>query len=361
MATMKLRFVVCGALLVGALVACNKKKEEPKPEPSVLEPKPKPEQVKPPEPPPVDPAQRGSYVSEAAGCLTCHTGMAGGGPDLANAGGGGLEIPDPLGTWRSPNITPDKASGIGNWTDDQIMRAVREGVRPDGSQLYVIMPYQNYNRMTDDDAKALVAFLRTLKPVERVVAPNGKDLKFPKIPVGKPANQPDVATDPIKHGEYLATLMLCNHCHWTPDAKMAPAGPDKMYSGGLDMTIPMFGTGKLYAPNITSDPETGIGKWKEDEIFTVIRTMVKPNSKMISPPMLLLQGGWSQMDEKDLHAVAAFIHQLPPVKNKVPDSTFQFKPPGPPPAAGSGAGSGAPPMKKDEPKTAPKKGAAKKG
>jgi cytochrome c553 len=348
METMKLRFAVCGALLVGALVACNKKQDEPKPDPVVKE-KPDPAAMKPKEPPP-DPAQRGSYVAEAGGCLTCHTGMANGGPDLANAGAGGLEIPDPAGTWRSPNITPDKASGIGNWTDDQIIRAVREGQRPDGQLLYAIMPYQNYNRMTDDDAKALVAFLRTLKPVERVVAPN-KDLKFPKIPVGKPANQPDVTTDPVKHGEYLATMMLCSHCHWTPDAKMAPAGPDKMFSGGLDMTIAMFGPGKLYAPNITSDPDTGIGKWKEDEIFAVIRTMVKPNSKMISPPMLLLQAGWSQMDEKDLHAVAAYIHQLPPVKNKVPDSTFQFKPPGAPPAAGSGAE-----PKKPKKMSAPKKG-----
>ena len=99
------------------------------------------------------------------------------GPDFANAGAGGLEMPETIGTWRTPNITPDKGTGIGNWTDEQIIAAVREGVRPDGKKLYPIMPYMNYNVMTDDDAKALVAFLRTLKPVERTVAPN-KDLKM---------------------------------------------------------------------------------------------------------------------------------------------------------------------------------------
>ena len=109
----------------------------------------------------------------------------------------------------------------------------------------------------------------------------------------------------------------------------------------------MFGSGKLYARNITSDPDTGIGKWTEEQIFQTIRTMVKPDGKMINPPMLLLQGGWSQLEEKDLRAVATFIHQLPPVKHKVADSTFKFQPPGAPPAAGSGAGSAAPDNKPD--------------
>jgi len=225
------------------------------------------------------------------------------------------------------------------------------------------MPYTNYNRMTDDDAKAVVAFLRSLKPVERVVAPNSKDLKIPKIPMPKPANAPDEAGDKVKHGEYMATLMLCNHCHWTPDAKMMPQ-PDKMFSGGMDMTIPMFGSGKLYARNITSDKDTGIGKWTEDQIFQTIKTMVKPDGKMINPPMLLLQGGWSQLQDDDLKAVAAFVHQIPAVKNKVPDSTFKFQPPGPPPPAGSGAppagsgaGSAAPKdMKKPEKQPAKKTG-----
>ena len=190
--------------------------------------------------------------------------------------------------------------------------------------------------------------MRSLKPVDHVVAPN-KDLKYAKVATAAPANAPDVTTDPLKHGEYMATVMLCSHCHWTPDAHMAPAGPDKMFSGGLDMTIAMFGTGKLFAPNISSDPDTGIGKWTEDQIFTTLKTMTRPNGKMINPPMMMLQGGWSQLDDADLKAVAKFIHQLPPVKNKVTASTFKFVPPGPPPT-------GAPPATPAKIETPAKKG-----
>jgi hypothetical protein len=246
------------------------------------------------------------------------------GPDLEHAYAGGLEMPDTIGTWRTPNITPDKSSGIGSWTDEQIARAIREGVRPDGSKLFAIMPYMNYNRMTDGDVKALVAFLRTVKPVERVVAPN-RDLKLSPVDAPRPANQPDVSDDPIKHGEYMASIMLCNHCHWTPDHHMAPAGPDKMFSGGMPMEMPMLGTGILYSRNITSDPETGIGKWTEDQIFSTIKTMVRPDGRQLQGPMLFLQGGWSQLEERDVRAVATFIKHLPAVKNAVPASTFTPK------------------------------------
>jgi cytochrome c553 len=198
------------------------------------------------------------------------------------------------------------------------------------------MPFMNYAIMSDDDTKALVAFLRTIKPINKVVAPN-KDLKMPKGPPPnleqlKAARTSGDATsdEPLKHGSYLASIMLCNHCHWTPGKDFMPAGPDKMFSGGLPIEIPMLGKGTIFTRNITSDPETGIGKWTEDQIFTAIKTMTKPDGKMIQGPMLFLQGTWSQLDDKDLHAVAAFIKKLPPVKNKVPPSTFK---PNPPPGA----------------------------
>jgi hypothetical protein len=128
----------------------------------------------------------------------------------------------------------------------------------------------------------------------------------------------------VKHGEYMASLMLCSHCHWTPDMKtMAPAGPDKMFSGGLPLQVPMLGSGTLFTPNITSDPDTGIGTWTEDQIYTTIKTMVRPSGKPILGPMMFMQGAWSQLDDADLRAVAAFIKSLPPVKNKVPASTFK--------------------------------------
>jgi len=259
---------------------------------------------------------RGAYVAHASGCLVCHTAIGPNGPDVANLGGGGSDMPDPAGTWRSPNITPDKATGIGNWTDDQIARAIREGTRPDGTQLYSIMPYALYNRMTDRDLAAVVAYLRSLKPVSRVIAPN-KNLKFPQLAVPTPPNHPDDKANAVAHGEYLASLMLCGHCHQTPGE------PDHMFSGGLELTPVGLGTGKLYAPNITPDADTGIGRWSEEQIFTALKTMVGPDHRQILPPMLLMQSGWSQLTDADLHAVASYIHQVPAIKHAVPASTFK--------------------------------------
>ena len=334
---MNKRILACAVL---AAIAGCKKKEEPKPAPA---PGPEAKAVTATTPKPATPEtpggdlkliDRGAYLVKAGACMVCHTAMGPKGPDLEHAFAGGLEMPDPAGTWRTPNITQDKGTGIGNWTDDQIAAAIREGVRPDGGGLYAIMPYMNYNHLSDEDTKAIVAYLRTVKPVERTIAPN-KDLKMPKGPGPKPANQADVPADQLKHGEYFASVMLCSHCHWTPGKNLAPAGPDKMFSGGLPFEIPMLGSGTLYAKNISSDTETGIGKWSEDQIYTTIKTMVRPDGKPIMGPMLFLQSSWSQLEDKDLKAVAAYIKHLPPVSNKVPDSTF--KPAGPPPGAPGGA------------------------
>jgi len=343
---------VCLVVALVLALGCSEKKDDPaRSDPGSAPPKvvdtakPPPPEPKVPEPAKTDAklVERGAYLAKAGACGVCHTAIGPTGPDMANAFAGGLEMPDPMGTWRTPNITQDKGTGIGSWTDDQIGRGIREGVRPDGSQMYVIMPYLHFNRLTDDDTKALVTFLRTLPAISKVVPPN-KDLKLmPKIPAPRPANAPDVADDQLKHGEYMATIMLCGHCHWTPGKDMAMS-PDKMFSGGLPLEVPMLGTGTIYTRNITSDPETGIGKWTEEQIFATLKTMTKPDGKVIQGPMMFMQGPWSQLDDKDLHAVAAFIKHLPPVKNKVPESTFKPNAGGPPPAAGSGsaAGSAAP-------------------
>jgi hypothetical protein len=286
--------------------------------------------------------ERGAYLASAAACLVCHTAMGPTGPDFDNVGAGGLEMEEKFGTWRSPNITPDKSTGIGSWTDEQVITAIREGVRPDGAKLNPMMPYMNYNVMTDDDARALVAFLKTLKPVERTVAKS--DVKLEPVPVGKPPNEAP-GDDPLKQGAYVSSLMLCNHCHWTPNKQFtAPAGPDKMFSGGLPFELPPLGKGVLYGANITSDPTTGIGKWTEEQIATTLKTMQRPDGTMIQGPMLFMQSVWSQLPDQDIKNVAAFIKRLPPVKNKVPKSTFvpHGPPPGAPPAEGGPGAGGAP-------------------
>ncbi len=326
-----------GAALVIA-AGCKKKPAEgkaaPATEPTAAEPAAK---VEPPPGPDVKIVERGAYLAKAGACLVCHTAMGPQGPDLAHLGGGGLEMAEKFGTWRSPNITPDKATGIGTWTDAQIAAAIREGVRPDGKQLYPIMPYMNFNGMTDDDVNALVTFLRTLEPVEKVVAKN--DLKMAAMPAPRPANKAP-GDDPLAKGAYLGSIMLCSHCHWTPNKDFsAPVDMNHLFSGGLPMEMPPLGTGTLFAKNITSDPETGIGKWTEEQVFASIKTMQRPDGTMIQGPMLFMQGMWAQLDEQDLKHVATWVKALPPVKNKIPASTFKPHA-GPPPAAGSAAHAG---------------------
>jgi len=285
---------------------------------------------------------RGEYLANVAGCPICHMAMGPHGPDPSRPMAGGFTMPETFGTWKSPNITQDEKTGIGKWTDEQIAAAIRTGVRADGTQLFPIMPYLRYNRLTDDDTKALVAFLRTVKPVENVVERN-TDLKLPKIPAPKPENLPDPTDDPQKHGEYLVTIMDCGTCH-TP---MTPKGPDmsKQFAGGFEMELPMVGTGKLYTANITSDPETGIGKWSKEDVIKAVKFLTRPDGTVIQGPMQFLLAGWSKMTDADMDAVATFVKSIPAIKNKVPKSTFKPNPPPPgagAPAAGSGSGSAKP-------------------
>jgi len=347
--------VLLSLSLVAALAGGCKKKKEPAPKPgsdtmatgsgtgagtgamatgsgsgSAEAPKPDPKLV-----------ARGEYLAKLLGCPFCHMPMGPKGPDFTRPFAGGMEVPEKFGTWRAPNITPHKGTGIGTWTEEQIITAIREGKRPDGSKLFPIMPYPNYHRMTDDDAKAIAAFVMSLPAIDNAVAPN-KDLKLPQLDLPKPANAPDPVDDPVKHGEYLVTLMHCNMCHATPDAKGMPDFQNKPFSGGMEFELPMLGTGKLYASNITSDPETGIGKWTEEQIASAIKTLTRPDGTIIQGPMQFYLAGWSVMDEKDLKAIAAYVKQIPAMKNKVPKSTFKATVSmGQPPAAGSGsAGSG---------------------
>ncbi len=284
---------------------------------------------------------RGEYLSNTFGCPVCHMGFGDKGPDFSKPFSGGMEVPEAFGTWRAPNITPHKGSGIGTWKVEDVMAAVREGVRPDGSHLFPIMPYPNYNRMTDDDARAVATYLLQVPAIDHVVAPN-KDLKLPQIPVPKPENKPDPVDDPVKHGEYLVTIMHCNNCHATPGKDGSPDMMRHPFGGGLVMELPFLGEGKLHVANITSDKETGIGKWTEADIMKAMKTMTRPDGTIIQGPMQFYQAGWSTLADKDLAAIAAFIKTIPAEKNKVPKSAFKPRPMGPPPGAdaGSAAGSG---------------------
>ena len=322
------------AALAALGAGCNNKRKQEGKEPLVVEPTPSGSGSATPEDPKPDVklVARGEYLSGMLGCGSCHMAIVDKVPDFTRQFAGGMEVQEKFGTWRAPNITQHKGSGIGGWTDEQIAAAIREGVRPDGGKLYPIMPYLNYNRMTDDDVKALVAFLRTVKPIDNVVAPN-KDLKIPQPPAAKPANAPDPTGDPVKHGEYLVTLMHCSMCH-SPMGKDGMPDMTKPFAGGFEMELPMLGTGKLYGPNITSDPTTGIGSWSAADVEKSVKFLTRRDGTIIQGPMQLYLAGWSKITDPDLHAIGAYVKTIPPIRNKVPKSTFK------PVATGSGSAAG---------------------
>jgi cytochrome c553 len=286
--------------------------------------------------------ERGAYLATSVAlCAGCHTPMGPQGPDMSRVMAGGMEMKESFGVLRTPNVTMDPDTGIGKWTDEQIMAAIRTGQRPDGTMLIPIMPYTYYNKMSDDDLKAIVAWMKSLPPVKNQVQGNA-DVKFPRPPGPVPVQPP-----PADRGEYLAVLATCAHCH-TP---MGKQGPDeaRMYAGGMEFpTDPMMGKGVAYSSNITQDEKTGIAKYTEQDIANAITKGIRPDGSHLAPPMGFLPMIWMRMKPDDVAALSKFIKGLKPIANKVPATKFepsegwkmmmQGPPPGAPPGGGPPGG-----------------------
>jgi cytochrome c553 len=261
--------------------------------------------------------ERGRYIADVAGCQNCHTALGPSGPVLEKAWAGGLEIKEKFGTWRSPNITPDKDTGIGSWTDQQIIDAVREGKRPTGDQLLPIMPYPFYNKLSNDDARALVAFMRTLPAISNKVE-RATGLKLSPMPVPPPTGDGPDKSDAVAYGGYLAGLMHCGMCH-TPLKKDGSFDMARMFAGGFPMELPpVMGEGILYSPNLTPDEKTGLAAYTEEDLIRAVKEMKKKDGRPIMPPMAFYQTGWYRLEDADGKALAAFFKSLQPIANKVP-------------------------------------------
>jgi mono/diheme cytochrome c family protein len=237
---------------------------------------------------------RGEYVATIAGCMTCHS------PDRSRPLAGG-----PIDKWLAPNITPDKETGIGNWKDEQVIAAIRQGVRYDGVRLLPIMPYASYHRMTDDDAKAVVAYLRAQPPIHHRVG-RSKAGGMRPIEMEAPVGNVDPRDSAKGHGRYLAALMHCSGCH--------TQGRDE-YAGGMAFKLDDGKT--ILSPNITSDPDTGIGRWSSDDIVRAVKTMTLPDGNRIRGPMAKYAEAWSKLSEEDARALAAYIKSVPAIRNEV--------------------------------------------
>jgi mono/diheme cytochrome c family protein len=238
---------------------------------------------------------------------------------------GGFKFDEKLGVpgvVQAQNLTPDPETGKGNWTDGEIMRAFREGVSRDGHALFPMMPYEYYHSMSDEDAKSVVVYLRSVKPVHKVIEPSS--IAFPvnllikgaPQPLAGPVATPDDATDHLAYGKYLVTLAGCRECHTPHDDHGQPV-PGKDFSGGWVMAGPW---GRVVTANITPDPGTFIGKATK-EIFVA---RFKQFAGMAEPPpvqpgrgTVMNWLGMSRLTEKDLGAIFDYLKTLPPIEHEV--------------------------------------------
>jgi mono/diheme cytochrome c family protein len=224
---------------------------------------------------------------------------------------GGLPIVEPHLSVLSPNITPDKETGIGKWTDAQIVAAIRNGKRPDGSLIGPPMPVKDfYQKMSDRDVKAIVAYLRGVKPVKNKVARNSYSFPLPKNygpAVGRVAGVPK--RNKLKYGAYLAgPLGHCNYCHTPLDEKTMNVDVGAhLGAGGLAFVFP-FGT--VYSANITPDQATGLGKWSDAEIKAAITQGKSKDGSPLFPPMPIPY--YAKINAPDLDAIVAYVRSLPP-------------------------------------------------
>jgi mono/diheme cytochrome c family protein len=255
---------------------------------------------------------RGTYLVKAiVACDDCHTPKDDHYAPRNNlAFAGGQEFDSPVFTAYSRNLTPDVNTGIGTWTDEQIMRAIRQGITREGDILGPPMPVPNFNTMSDDDAKALVAYLRTLKPIRHENTPSVYKIPLQAAPPPKVQHTPP-RTDKVAYGGYIVnSLAHCFECH-------TPPGPDpEHHLGAGGFPFPVKPGVFVRSMNITPDKETGIGTWTDAQIRRAITRGVDKNGKQLVP--IMPYGHFTHMTREDVDDVIAYLHTIPPIHNAVP-------------------------------------------
>ncbi len=261
---------------------------------------------------------KGAYLTAAGGCYGCHTDIKNGGKPFA----GGRPLETPFGIFYTPNITADPGTGIGRWTDEEFLKALKEGLGPSGHPYFPAFPYTSYTKMTDEDALAIKAHLMSLAPVVLENRPHDVSPPFswrwlqwgwrllffdegPYVP-------PSDATEQVARGGYLVdALTHCGECH-TP----------RNFLGGSDKSLYLAGAangaeGEL-VPNITPDDATGIGDWSEGDLVSFMSDGMMPNFDNVQGSMAeAIDHSLSKLTEEDRAAIAAYLKSIPPIENKV--------------------------------------------
>ncbi|HET7717050.1 MAG TPA: cytochrome c [Bauldia sp.] len=261
----------------------------------------------------------GEYMFWAGGCSSCHAAPGASGDDLLKLGGGRVLKSD-FGDFQIPNISPDKATGIGNWSTVDFVNAMKLGVRPNGVHLYPAFPYTSYQRMTFEDIIDLKGYLDTLPAVENAVPPTALSFPFSVrrglglwklLYVDGKTYVPDsVATEAAKRGAYLVEGPgHCTQCH-SPRNFYGGIIADRAYSGA---PLPASDGN---APNITPDNETGIGTWTTAEIVGLMKTGFLPDFDVVGGDMAEVQRNLARLTAEDQQAIAEYLKSLPPIRSE---------------------------------------------
>jgi mono/diheme cytochrome c family protein len=271
---------------------------------------------------------RGEYLGWTLGCVGCHSPI-----DESRPGDWPIEgqllagrvIPGdpegPLKAFHAPNLTPDPTTGVGGWTDGELMRAIREGVSKDGRVLFPMMNYPAFRHLTDEDTLAIIAWMRQHKPIQNEVGlteipfPISMFIRAAPAPVeGSPEPLP---TDPLARGNLLLKLSSCNDCHTQMDKGQYIEGLE--LAGGTPFKGP-FGT--VFAKNITPDEATGIGTFSDADLVRVFREGKGKDGRDL---WVMPSSAYKRWTEEDLQAVITALRAVKPVSNMVPPDELTAK------------------------------------
>lgn len=286
--------------------------------------------------------RKGQYLAAIGDCVSCHT-RAGGEPFA-----GGLPLRTPFGTIFTANITQDKDTGIGNWTEEQFTRAMRQGISEDGDHLYPAFPYTAYTTITDEDVHAIFAYLKTLAPVK--YTPPANQMSFPfgmrgllaiwnKMFLKDARYEPDAKQSAEwNRGAYLVQgLGHCGACH-TPRTKLGGEDEKLAFTGGVyqDDIVDSVHEGEIAkldnvvrpwsAVNLTSSPR-GLGAWSEEEIAQYLKFGHNARAGAFGPMLQVVDNSTKYLTDEDAKAIAIYLKSLPaneqPVENKATPEQMQ--------------------------------------
>ncbi len=280
--------------------------------------------------------ERGEYLANhVMVCMACHSvrdwSYFSGPPKPETHGAGGDEFTREMGfpgNYYAPNVTP---YNLKDWSDGELYRAITSGVKKDGTPIFPVMPYLSYGKADVEDIYSIIAYIRSLEPIQKDIPQSEPDFPMGLIMNLMPQEPQHMirppASDKLAYGEYLTTVAACADCH-TPFEKGQPVS-EMMYAGGREFELP-FGT--LRAPNITPDKATGIGAWTESvfvnrfQAYDSIHKLERKNG-MMEFNSLMPWNMYGSMEKDDLEAIYTYLRSLEPIEHQVEKVSYRSKTP----------------------------------